>query len=93
MRVLKTGLLWGVVLGAGAAAGLWMASLSYFCTFCLVAPPRFATWQCCIAGFTVSAVALCIVVAFFRAFLPTCFEGIRRVSRFLFEDLAQRQTG
>ena len=60
VRVLKTGLLWVVVLGAGATAGLW--------------------------------VALCIVVAFYRAFLPTSFEGIRRVSRFFFEDLAQRQT-
>lgn len=91
VRTAKTAILWIVALGAGIATGLWMASMSYYSEFGLVAPPRFATWQCCIAGFAVSAVGFGIVVALNRAFVSTSFGGVRRVSRYLFEDLAQRQ--
>lgn len=92
VRSAKTAILWVAVLGAGIAAGLWLASLTYDCVFCLFAPPRFATWQCCMAGVAVSALTFGVTVALDRAFLPASLVGIRRVSRFLFEDLAQRQT-
>lgn len=91
VRSAKTAILWIVVLGAGIAAGLWMASMTYYSEFGLVAPPPFATWQCCIAGFAVSAVGFSIVIALNRAFVSTSFGRVRRVSRCLFEDLAQRQ--
>jgi hypothetical protein len=88
----KNAMLWVVGLGAGIAVGLWMASMTYFCTFCLFAPPRFAVWECCVVGLGVSVIGLGTIVAFDREFLPASRGGIRRVSRFLFEDLAQRQT-
>jgi len=84
--------LWLAVLGAGVAAGLWMASMTKDCLLCLVAMPRFATWQCCTAGVAVSGLTFGVIVALDRAFLPASLVVIRRVSRFLFEDLAQRQT-
>ena len=92
VRGAKTAILWLAVLGAGVAAGLWIASLTYDCLMCLVALPRYATWQCCVAGVAVSGLAFGVTVALDRAFLRASLEGVRRVSRFLFEDLAQRQT-
>ena len=92
VRSAGTAIWWGAVLAAGIAAGLWMASMTYFCTFCLVAPPRFATWQCCMVGVATSGLAFGVTVALDRTFLPASLVGIRRVSRFLFEDLAERQT-
>lgn len=85
-------MLWVAVLGAGIATGLWMASITSYCALCVAAPPRFATWQCCIAGLAVSAVGFGVTTALSRAFLPASVGGIRRASRFLFEDLARRQT-
>jgi hypothetical protein len=80
------------VLAAGIAVGLWMASMTRDCLLCLVALPRFATWQCCVVGVAVSGLAFGVIVTLDRAFLATSLVGIRRVSRFLFEDLAQRRT-
>jgi hypothetical protein len=85
-------MLWVAVLAAGIAAGLWMASMTRDCPMCLVALPRFATWQCCMVGVAVSGLAFGVTVALDRAFLAASPVGIRRVSRFLFEDLAERQT-
>ena len=92
VRSAKTAILWLAVVSAGIAAGLWMASMTYDCLMCLVALPRYATWQCCVAGAAVSGLAFGVTVALDRAFLRASLVGVRRVSRFLFEDLAQRQT-
>jgi hypothetical protein len=83
--------LWVAIFGAGIAAGLWMASMTYDCLLCVVALPRFGAWQCCIAGVAVSGLAFGVTVALDRSFLPASLVRIRRASRFLFEDLAQRQ--
>jgi hypothetical protein len=88
----KTAIFWVAGVSAGIVAGLWMASMTYYCAFCLFAPPRFATWQCCMVGLAVSVTGFGAIIALDREFLPTSFGGIRRVSRFLFEDLCQRQT-
>jgi hypothetical protein len=85
-------MLWMAVVSAGIATGLWMASMTYYCVFCLFAPPRFATWQCSLVGFVVSAGGFGLIIALDREFLPASFGGVHRVSRFLFEDLAKRQT-
>jgi hypothetical protein len=91
VRSARTAILWIAVFGAGIAAGLWMASMTYYTEFGLVAPARFATWECCVGGFAVSVVGFGIVTALNRAFVSTSLGGIRRVSSYLFEDLAQRQ--
>jgi hypothetical protein len=87
----KTAMSWAAVVSAGIAAGLWMASMTYSCELCVFAPSRFAAWQCCVVGFVVSAMAFWAIRVIEREFLPTSLDGIRRVRRFLFEDLAQRQ--
>src|SRR5579863_6038255 len=86
VRSAKTAILSLAVVGAGIAAGLWMASMTYDCLMCLVALPRYATWQCCVAGVAVSGLAFGVTVALDRAFLRASLVGVRRVSRFLFED-------
>lgn len=88
----KIAILWTLAVGAGIAAGLWMASATNFCTFCLVAPRRFATWECSVVGFLVSAAVLGAILAFERDFLRESIVRIHRLTRFLFEDLTQRQT-
>ena len=66
--------------------------MTYYCEFCMFAPQRFATWQCCVVGFVVSVMGFGAIIVLDRGFLPASFGAIRRISRFLFEDLAQRQT-
>jgi hypothetical protein len=85
-------MLWVAGITAGIVAGLWMASLTYYCTFCLFAPPRFAWWECCLVGFASSAVAIGAIIAIDRGFLPNSVRSVRKLSRFLFEDLTRRQT-
>jgi hypothetical protein len=87
----KTAVLWVALVGAGIAVGLWVASMSYPCGICVVELPRFATWQCCLVGFAVSAMGFVAIGALDHAFVSTSFGGTRRAARFLFEDLAQRQ--
>jgi uncharacterized membrane-anchored protein len=84
-------MLWMAGVTAGIVAGLWMASMTYFCVFCLVAPRRFAAWESCLVGFAVSAVLLGAIIATDRGFLPSSVRAVRQLSRFLFEDLTGRQ--
>lgn len=83
---------WVAVIAAGIVAGLWMASMRYPCDLCTFTPPRFAAWESCVVGCVLS-VGLCgVIFAVDRAFVPSSIRGARHVSRFLFEELAERQT-
>jgi hypothetical protein len=92
VRIAQTAMLWVAGVTAGIVAGLWMASMTYDCLLCLYAPPRFAAWESCLVGCAVSAVLFAAIIALDREFVPSTVRGIRQVSRFLFEDLAARQT-
>jgi ABC-type multidrug transport system permease subunit len=85
-------MLWVAVVTAGIVAGFWMASMTYYCGLCVFAPPRFAAWESCLVGCAVSTVLFGAIIALDREFVPSSVRGIRQVYRFLFEDLAGRQT-
>jgi hypothetical protein len=92
VRIAQTAMQWVAVVTAGIVAGLWMASMTGYCGLCLFAPPRFAAWESCLVGSAVSLVLFAAIIALDREFVASTVCGIRRVSRFLFEDLAARQT-
>ncbi len=83
---------WVAGITAGIVAGLWMASMTNYCSLCMFAPPRFAAWESCLVGCAVSVVLFGAIIALDREFVPGIVRGVRPVSRFLFEDLAGRQT-
>lgn len=85
-------MLWMAGIGAGIAAGVWMASMTYDCVFCLFAPPRFAAWESCMVGLAVSVVLFGLIIAIDRGFEPSTVRAVHQLSRFLFEDLTGRQT-
>jgi hypothetical protein len=92
MRSVRVATLWLAIVAAGVATGLWMASMTSYCGLCLVAPARFATWECCLVGFAVSAIGYGATVVFWHDFLRSSLSEIGRLWRFLFEDLVQHQT-
>jgi hypothetical protein len=92
VRTAKIALVVALCVAAGLVAGLWMASQTYACAaFCLYPEPRFAVWLSCLVGGIAVAIALVIAGANDRELFPQCARGLRKVSRFLFEDLSRRQ--
>lgn len=83
---------WVAGITAGIVAGLLTASMTDYCGLCMFAPPRFAAWESCLVGCAVSVVLFGAIIALDRGFVPSSVRGVRKVSRFLFEDLARRQT-
>jgi hypothetical protein len=85
-------LIWALGALAGIGVGLWVASLTYACPFsCVSGVPRFAAWQSCLVGASVSVVIPALAIALDREFVPSTLQGYRTVSRFLFEDLRQQR--
>jgi hypothetical protein len=92
MRSAQTAIQWAAVIAAGIVAGLWMASIRYPCGLCTFTAPRFAAWESCLVGCALSVGLWGVVFALDREFVPSSIRGARHVSRFLFEELAERQT-
>ena len=92
MTTAKAALFVAAGAAAGILVGLWMASMTYYCEFCLFGPPRFAIWQSCLIGFLPLAVVLSALIVVYREFFHAFLRGLRIVSRFLFEDLTPRPT-
>ena len=90
MKTAKSVMLCVAGVTSGIAVGVWMASMTYYCEFCLFAPARFATWQSCLGGSVASALVFGAIIALDREFLSTSFRALSMVSRFLFEDLTRR---
>lgn len=92
VRTTWTALLAMVGVATGIASGFWMASATYPCpAFCLYAQPRFAIWQSCLVGGAAAATVLIVAGALDREFVRGRVQGIRNVSRFLFEEVSHRQ--
>ena len=91
-RTARTAALAMLGVATGIATGFWTASMTLPCpAFCLYAQPRFVVWQSCLVGGAAAVIVLIVAGTRDREFVRGSVQGIRYVSRYLFEDLNHRQ--